>query len=403
VRVEGTLPRLALYDGKFRPIAYGAQATDTGGYLAPIPEGAVPPLRFEARIMTGVGPYTIVVEGAAPPPAPPPEPPPPVDDVPDGDVRDIGPVADFRLDYAGDVDAFRFVAQQTAGHLVRISSSEVGDLVGDAKSPLVYLALVGGASDQGAHLEAGWELRLHVRSAGGSQTGAYRIEVLAAAPEVPPVPPVVDPLPDPIVLPDPVAEPTTLVMLPFDIVRDGLARPSGQYGADLRRRLFTDRSGVRFEPLAALAVRDRWIARDRGAGMLQAIDDSLGALDLALRRFGPFGRQTTGHAAWVARAKAAAVLGGGTRDALLAKAALGVGSRRPTLLAGVRTDGLVEAWVVVGFEDGPAGTWLLAIDPSAPGVLVRLTVEDGGIPQQGLGSGAMRRFALLGAETDALP
>ena len=406
---DRSIPRVTVVDGDLRTVATGPAL---GGvklgatFSLAVPAGVRPPVRVRVTQFTGIGAYTLSAsvagDPAAPPPVappatpppPPPPPPPPVDDV-DGTPRVLTAAMPFdgRLGTAGDVDMFTFTAPADGDYTFSLTSPDgsLTDAVADVSGQPNFLA-TWVAQPGVLTLTAGQPLVLSVRSL-GENVGAYRIAVTAPGVAAPPPPP-----------PPPAAP--VLTGLAVDPSMDMLARASKDYVSYVYGKFrVRDTMSVNAELEAALAIRARWIARDRGQHVGVARADSAGALDAAVSRFGNLSSAPRNFSAYSTTLRSAATPGGGPDAAsVVATVQAAIAAKRPLLLVGVRNDQLMEVWVVYGLETASDGSVSLrALDPSSPGGSVLLPVAPHGLAPVGSGAGLTLRFALVGADKDLLP
>jgi hypothetical protein len=411
---DRSIPRVTVVDGDLRTVGSGPAGGSVrlgATFSIAVPAGVRPPVRVRVTQFTGIGAYTLsasVAGGpdappapAAPPPTPPPPPPPPpppVDDVGDGTPHVLTVAAPFdgRLGTSGDVDVFTFTAPVDGDYTFSLTSPDgsLTDAVADAV-PGQQNFLATWVEQPGVlTMVADQPVTLTVRSL-GENVGSYRISVTAPAgsgltPPPPPPPPAA-----------PVFE-----GLAVDPSQDMLARASRDYVSYVYGKFrVRDTMSANAELEAALAIRGRWIARDRGQRLGVARADSAGAIDAAVSRFGNVASAPRNFSAYSNTLRSAATPGGGSDAAsVVALVQAAVAAKRPLLLAGVRNDQLMEVWVVYGLETATDGSVSLrALDPSSPGGSVLLPVAPHGLAPVGSGAGLVLRYAFAGGDKDLLP
>ncbi len=408
---DSFLPGLTVVDGGMQVIAQapagGVQSMGPTGWMVMVPAGVRDPVRMKVSRLSQLGRYTLTtqivpssgggiivpptpppapVPPPVPPPPPPPPPAPPTDDVPPGEVRDFSStgVANGRLENAGDTDEWTYIPFVDGTYGLRLTSPD-----GSLTEAVAELAIPNGPPVQLAtwfqdpvtvDLLVGQHVAMSVHSLGDS-TGAYRIEVTPPTGITPPV--------------------SQDLTLPVDARQDMLARPSRMYlQYEWNRFRIRDRS-ISGELVAALAARDRWIQKDRGETTVSAYTDSSGAIDGALSRFGTSTATIVrGFNAYFTQLMAGCTPGGGTTAQVGDTVRAALTARRPLLLAGRRSDGLMEAWVVVGIETSFGLTNLRVLDPSVPGAstLIPMDAEAGILPYANVVG-----YFLTGGDKDTLP
>lgn len=409
---DRSIPRVTVYDADLRIVAQGPALGGVklgASFTLAVPAGVRPPVRVRVTQFTGIGAYTLSASvgasGPAMPPAPPaptplpppPPPPAPVDDV-EGTPHDLTtqPSFDGRLGVAGDVDLFTFTPPVDGDYTFSLTSPDgsLTDAAADA-APGQQNFLATWITQPGVlTLVAGQPLLLTVHSL-GENVGAYRLTVTPPSGGATPPPP-----------PPPAAP--VLTGLAMDPMQDMLAHGAKDYVSYVYGKFrIRDTISANAELSAALAIRGRWVARDRGQRVGVARSDSAGALDAAMTRFGSLVLAPKAFSTYSTTLRSAATPGGGNGDAASVVAAVqaAIAAKRPLLLVGVRNDQLLEVWVVYGLETATDGSVSLrALDPSTPGGSVLLPVDAHGVAPVAAGTaGVILRFAFAGGDKDFLP